>query len=296
MKLLENKYLSSQFLQMSYISIIICSRNKNLSDEYRKNIDLTIGCDYDLIVIDNSNKEYSIFEAYNYGIERSKSEILCFVHDDIRFHTINWGRKLKKLFKDNPEFSLIGVAGAQTKSKTPSGWWDCKSKDMLIHIIQDFPDGTSKYQNSGFDDHNLREAAAIDGVFMAFRKSTNVRFNSRFKGFHGYDLNLGFEVIQKGYKIGVTNQIIIQHFSLGSLNVEWLRSIKKIHETYNHLLPFKVGQGDLNEQEWLNTRRLVEQCRKNKAWSLFFYYWYRLFLQKQKPGFHIEILKKVLYA
>ena len=281
---------------MPDISIVICSRNENLSKEFKENIDLTIGCDYELFVIDNSNNQYSIFEAYNYGIEMSKSEILCFIHDDIRFHTKNWGGILKKLFKDNSEFGLIGIAGSQTKSKTPSGWWNCKSKDMVIHIIQDFPNGTSKVQNSGFDDQKFREAAVIDGVFMGLRKSTNVRFDSRFSGFHGYDLNIGFEVIEKGYKIGVTDQILLQHFSLGSLNTEWLKSIEKIHKTYSHLLPLKVEQGDLKDQEWSNTKSLVEQCYKNKAWRLFFYYWYRLLLQKGEIRLHFNILKKAIYG
>ena len=49
------------------ISCIICSRNTEISEELRYNIDYTIGCDYELVVIDNSKKEYNIF-AYNEGV------------------------------------------------------------------------------------------------------------------------------------------------------------------------------------------------------------------------------------
>ena len=65
------------------ISLIICSRTADISDELKQNIATTIGCEYELCVIDNSRNEYSIFTAYNEGVRRAKGDILCFMHDDI---------------------------------------------------------------------------------------------------------------------------------------------------------------------------------------------------------------------
>ena len=65
------------------ISIIICSRDKSISEELSTNISETINHDYELIVIDNSKNKYSIFEAYNSGIKKSKGLYWCFIHDDI---------------------------------------------------------------------------------------------------------------------------------------------------------------------------------------------------------------------
>jgi hypothetical protein len=39
---------------------------------YPRTSKLTIGCEYELIIIDNSENKYSIYEAYNLGIERYK--------------------------------------------------------------------------------------------------------------------------------------------------------------------------------------------------------------------------------
>ena len=69
------------------ISIIICSRTQAISKDLSENVQNTVGCDHELVIIDNSENQYSIFEAYNLGIKQSKGEYLCFAHDDILFHT-----------------------------------------------------------------------------------------------------------------------------------------------------------------------------------------------------------------
>jgi hypothetical protein len=56
------------------ISIIICSRTQTISSDYLK-ISKILLDDYELVVIDNSENTYSIFEAYNLGIEQSKGSI-----------------------------------------------------------------------------------------------------------------------------------------------------------------------------------------------------------------------------
>ena len=59
------------------ISIIICSRTPDISRELKQNIATKIGCDYELVVIDNSSNGHSIFSAYNEGVEKAKGELLC---------------------------------------------------------------------------------------------------------------------------------------------------------------------------------------------------------------------------
>ena len=74
------------------ISIIVCARDKKIAPSLSKNINSTIGdVDYEIVWIDNSSKQYSIFEAYNLGEQRSSGEYLCFMHEDILFHSNNWG-------------------------------------------------------------------------------------------------------------------------------------------------------------------------------------------------------------
>lgn len=75
------------------ISIIICSRHHTLDEELRGNIKATIGNDilYEIVCIDNSNNCHSIFSAYEEGVKKAKGNYLCFMHEDIRFHSADWG-------------------------------------------------------------------------------------------------------------------------------------------------------------------------------------------------------------
>ena len=40
------------------ITLIICSRNSDISNELKRNIAITIGVEYELVVIDNSKNDY----------------------------------------------------------------------------------------------------------------------------------------------------------------------------------------------------------------------------------------------
>ena len=138
------------------ISIIICSRTSTISKDLSENIKNTVGCVYELIVIDNSDNTYSIFEAYNIGIERSKEDFVCFIHDDIFFHTKNWGSIVQDIFEQNKKMGLLGVAGAKSKTKMPSAWWDCPEADKVLYLKQHLRNGSIEDWNLGFRDKNLK--------------------------------------------------------------------------------------------------------------------------------------------
>ena len=281
---------------MSSISIIICSRSKNVTNKFRNNIEETIGCGYQLIVVDNSQNRYSIFEAYNIGIAESTGDILCFVHDDILFQSKQWGLKLITLFKKNPEYGLIGIAGAKIKTKTASGWWDCKGENMLVHIIQHFPDGSKQKQHYGFENSSFDEAVVIDGVFMALKKEIGYSFPANYQGFHGYDLILSFDVIRNGFKIGITDEILLEHFSIGNPDYLWLKAINKIHSRYRNLLPLSTQAGNMASEELKNCERILNLAYELKEWKLFYNSWIRLLFLKPDLKLHYKIYNKLRYG
>lgn len=277
------------------ISIIICSRKKTIPDQLSIIISETIGCEYELVIIDNSQNRYSIFEAYNIGIEKSKGNYLCFIHDDIVFHTKGWGSLLIDIFTINPDYGLIGVAGSSQKTRTPSGWWDCDPIYKSVNLIQHYPSGKVVKEQQGFENSILNEAVIVDGVFLALRKEMNVVFDSKLKGFHNYDLNIAIETKRKKYKIGVTNQILIEHFSIGNLNNEWLESIIKTHNYYHNFLPMAID-GNLDyDAEIFSLKRLINHClliKRNKKRVL--KYCVILFFKEPFCKSNIKLFKKSL--
>ena len=100
------------------ISLIICSRSSDIDVALKENIKNTIGTDYELVIIDNSNNDYSIFSAYNEGVRRAKGDILCFMHEDILYRTEDWGKKIIAHFEDK-SIGLIGFAGTHFLPSTP---------------------------------------------------------------------------------------------------------------------------------------------------------------------------------
>lgn len=277
------------------ISIIICSRTKQIDNELSTNIKSTIGCPSELIIIDNSKNEYSIFEAYNLGIEKSKGEYLCFIHDDILFHTQDWGSVVNQIFELDSTIGLVGIAGAKTKTKMPSAWWDCNKGQNYTNIIQHFKNREKEKWNFGFDRNPIEEVVVIDGVFMVMRKLDKISFHKSMEGFHNYDLNISFEYKKKGYKIVVTNQIMIEHFSIGTINREWIKSTSKIHKLYQCMLPLMVERVPvLKTLEIENAKKFINQSLLLQERVIAVQYWTKLFVVNPFLKFHLNFWKKYL--
>ncbi|NRS89393.1 glycosyltransferase involved in cell wall biosynthesis [Flavobacterium sp. 7E] len=278
------------------ISIIICSRTERIRQELFENIEETIGVTYELIVIDNSKNQYSIFEAYNLGIKKSKGIYLCFIHDDILIHTRGWGEILTSIFRNHQNYGLIGVAGSSKKTKMPSGWWDCQDKYKSINIVQHYPGSKILRENLGFENSVLNEVVFVDGVFLALRKETNIIFNEKLKGYHNYDLNLSIETIKKNYKVGVTNKILIEHFSIGNLNHDWIKSTIKAHKFYKDYLPLSLRSFNCEENEIFSCKRFVSHCLNSGEKYLALKYSFNLFfsfpISKANFIYFIKTLKK----
>jgi glycosyltransferase involved in cell wall biosynthesis len=277
------------------ISIIICSRTSYLEPQFIENIRQTIGSDYELIVINNSENNYSIFEAYNLGIVKSKGDVLCFIHDDILFHTDGWGILLLKIFGTNQLIGLLGVAGSKIKTKMPSAWWDCPHDQKAVNIIQHFNDNKKEEWNYGFKGDLMTSVVAIDGVFMAMRKDKRIVFNTKIKGFHNYDLNISIEYQKYGYDVFVTNQILIEHFSIGTINKSWIKSTLLIHKLYDEFLPLKINcksdqiffrQIEFNNGIVFINRSLSLDLKYNAIMT-----WFRLLRLKPYSKFHFKFLK-----
>ncbi|KRB57311.1 glycosyltransferase [Flavobacterium sp. Root186] len=278
------------------LSIIICSRTAEINPILLSNIDETIGVDYELILIDNSKNKYSIFEAYNLGINRSKGDYWCFIHDDILFHNNDWGKIVEDIFVQNPKIGLIGVAGAKIKTKMPSAWWDCPEDLKALNIMQHLKSGEVEHWEKGWI-KKTEEVAAIDGVFMAARRSDEIQFSNILTGFHNYDLNLSFEYLRHNYKIAATKEILIEHFSIGTINSSWYESVIKIHDMYSDILPLQLnGESDFNlkKLEFDNGAKfLLESFNHIKKIHLI-KIWLRLLLLKPKSKLHLKFFKMLL--
>lgn len=243
------------------ISCIICSRQVDISAELKENIESTIGCEYELVVIDNSKNDYSIFSAYNEGVHRAKGDMLCFMHEDILYHTKGWGIKVAEYFAQYPKAGLIGVAGTHYLSSIPSGWWDAElnSGNIMQGYVVDGCYQTRMDNWSQFKT-NPTQVVAVDGVWMCMLRSIfdEVKWdNTTFDGFHGYDIDMSLQIWKASYEVHIVWDVLIEHKSPGVVDVSFYDSYKHLWTKWTDCLPLVKGSNiSASEQEARN--RIVE--------------------------------------
>lgn len=219
------------------VSVIYCTRETN--PEHKEHLIKTSGLYKNLEVIEIINNGESLTTAYNRGLKQATNDIVVFCHDDISLETKQWADKLLKLFKRNPEYGILGVAG--TKELPSSGkWWE-NPKKMYGRVSHTHEGKT--WLSSYSDDlgQNIEEVVTVDGVFFAIDKTKILtEFNETVEGFHFYDVTFCFENYLKGVKIGVTTAIRINHKSIGMTNESWEINRNNFAENFKENLPVSI--------------------------------------------------------
>ena len=83
-------------------SILVCSINDSFLENLKINIRETIGCNFEIFVWNNLAEQKPITEVYNLLASKAQYPYWCFIHEDIRFDTMNWAAYLLKAFEDHP--------------------------------------------------------------------------------------------------------------------------------------------------------------------------------------------------
>lgn len=271
------------------ISIIICSRTTDISPALKQNIQTTIGIEYELVIIDNSKSNYSIFSAYNEGVKRAKFPYLCFMHEDVLVHTQDWGVKVIAHF-ENEKVGIIGVVGTHFLPKTISGWYHpliTSGGCLQREIPSDNASSGIKQELTRFGEATAIEAVAIDGMWFCIPKKNFefVKFDvETFSGFHFYDLDICLQIINLGLSVNIISDILIEHFSYGSFDIKWISQAKLFFDKWEHKLPIQAGvfiddnelkiRTDMVAQTfvWITanaqSQNELNQIRKSKAYRL----------------------------
>ena len=218
------------------ISIIICSLKSEIDSKLYENINSTIGVPFELIYIYNEKNKYSIFEAYNIGVEKSGFDFCCFMHDDIIYHSNNWGNKVVEMF-NSTDANALAVAGTRYLRKMPAYW---PSEYNVVNLIQ------TSLKNKQFEkvhwntNDSFRQILAFDGLWFCIKKDLfeKIMFDNKlYKGFHFYDLDISLQIYFSGNKSYFIPNILIEHTSLGKINNDWMNNSIIFYDKWKNLLP-----------------------------------------------------------
>lgn len=243
------------------ISIIVCSINKDARASFSERLEKTIGVEHELILIPNDIENLSICAAYNKGARAAKHPFLCFVHEDVTFHTPNWGAGLIENLR-NMDTGFLGLAGATLKTRNPSPWWITHSDPLATsycraHYIQSGREQSQSYNT----DRLLEEVLDLDGFFLACSRETWLQTGfdeMTFRGFHFYDMDVCMSAHMKGLKNYVYSGCRIEHHSTGSLNRGWINGAEAFQRKWQANLPAATGALPLQHLHALERMALTD--------------------------------------
>lgn len=221
------------------INIIIPSTHSD--DEMKEFISMiknTCNCEHEIYFI--TNKEgIGLAQLYSDVMNKIKDEVFVFIHDDIVFLKSGWGAEVLRLFNENEDYGIIGVAGSKEFNEQAMWWTNKKCYGQVMHEN----DG-QKYltQYSPLLKQDLEEVCVIDGLFIAVAKNRlGSDFDKSINGFHFYDITFCLDNYLSGWcKIGVTTNIRILHKSVGKLNQRWFDNREIINLKYKKHYPIRV--------------------------------------------------------
>lgn len=223
------------------ISIIVLSSNRSLFLEFEKSVNLTIGSPYELIKVENIHNNFSIFKGYNYGANLAINKILLFIHEDIIFHSKNWGKFLYDYCETLSNPGVLGVAGCSYLPISPSDWWVSNRNYLHADFVSNDKNGkVGEGNHVVFGGQIPYPVFALDGMFLAMKKTVweEFPFDEKLEGFHGYDTAICYQVSQK-YQNYFVPGILIEHFSKGYPNENWLKNTIGANQ---RVLPFILGK------------------------------------------------------
>ena len=236
------------------LSLIICSRKADVSQELKDNIAATIGCEYELCVIDNSRNEYNIFTAYNEGVRRAKGDVLCFMHEDVLFRTNEWGGGIISAFAERM-VGAVGFLGGHYLPKRPCYWTEPRM-ESVNYIQGETIDGCYTTRHILHQKYRTEKTcvAAIDGVFMAipsrlFRDGSLIWDENNYSGYHFYDMDMCMQINRLGLDIVIEWNVVLEHFSCGDFNKSFIMARQIWYNKWKDYLPVVRGVYMTDEDE-----------------------------------------------
>jgi len=163
-------------------------------------------------------------QAYNEGIDRTCSEILVFLHQDV-YLPGGWvdrlGSCINRLKERDPDWGVLGVYGIDDRS--------CS----VGHV---YSTGLTSVLGRAFKEPV--EVTALDELLLVLRRGSGLRFDEGLPGFHLYGADICLEARRRGLKSYVIPNFCI-HNSNGLRVLPWAywRSYRYMQKKWSRVLP-----------------------------------------------------------
>lgn len=225
------------------ITFIVCSIDPVRLQRLEENIKATVGVPYEFIGFDNRTAGLGICKVYNQCAEQAKYPVLCFLHEDVKLLTDNWGDKLlSQVLK--PECGIVGFAGSAVKSRELSGVMHKYYSECNVIDISEGEEPRMPHKQVTHCGLEFAPVITVDGLFQMMRREVwdEIRYDEQtFRGFHLYDLDMALAVSFK-YTNYVCHSVNIIHYSRGSYKREWYLESLRYNEKWGDCLPHYINR------------------------------------------------------
>ena len=183
------------------------------------------------------------------------------MHEDVRFVTQDWGRKIVAHLQDK-EVGLVGIAGGGTMPKIPSTWALAGQSYNLMQAKRGRERRMELAKCPADYAGSKRQVIVVDGVFLSMRRelSAVLSFDENFTGFHGYDHDLSAQSASAGYKNYVVYDVLLEHFSAGNQNADYYRQLMKVYAKWAYRLPLLADTVDSREIDEVHNVHVMMRC------------------------------------
>lgn len=256
------------------ISIIICSKQIATDPILLQNIKDTIGTEYEVIHIDNSTNRYNIFEAYNQGVSQSHGEYLCFMHDDVIFHSKDWGTVVEKSLALKAVGALGVAGGCVVQAHTDWRFYRFHRLNYLIQGVNTVEENSQYYTldpplQTPYK-RPLAMVAVLDGVWICIRRELfeQIRFDDvNYHDFHLYDSDICMQINTLGLCSFVTYDILLEHKSEGAFSAGFKENLEVFSNKWKEMLPLvkgiSVSKNELEEALRIGNMSLDERLTQD---------------------------------
>ncbi|RYF82650.1 MAG: hypothetical protein EON98_11110 [Chitinophagaceae bacterium] len=179
------------------LSIVISTKKPENLKRVLKSIEQTAILKNQLIIYENPRGR-GLCVVYNECAVKAFNGLLCFVHDDMVFHTKGWDQIIVNLLQQET-VGLVGVIGGRYKSLFGTSWRDGETTSYRMQVKDGVEGGKLLVNNPSNKKYD--EVVCLDGAFLACTKKHWQQFpfdENRFNDFHFYDLDISLQMHTAG--------------------------------------------------------------------------------------------------
>ncbi len=169
---------------------------------YIKHLDVPAGMEIEVLSVEGAE---SMTAGYNSAMHASDAKYKVYLHQDAFIFKQDFLEILIRIFQENPEIGLIGLAGCKQLPSSGIWWFGEEMYANLIEVLT--PEWVQFHKRGNVMAGQFSYMQAVDGFVMATQYDVEWR-EDLFKGWHFYDISASMEFQKAGYRVAIPRQDI----------------------------------------------------------------------------------------